>query len=280
MTYLKCPHCGYLNPLTGQYQTFCRNCNKKLENNFSDWHVVHPDKSFDDFKTIFGQTEEMGLPQKRSHRKSKFFKKEANGKTKVLWGALIGFAIMMFFITFVWNQGSKIFESFLFDKTSKILLSNPWQVITPGNNGLSFSSPINLNEFSLGLPPQVMERLEYVKSYKSDDKQPLQIMVNIEKPKPHIKSNLQGAANGAATEVMNRPDVSEFKYANNQTTISNNPAIIQTGSYVAQETYHINFKDLFIIKGRTFWQITILYKADDPSGEEVADSIIHSVSIQ
>jgi hypothetical protein len=280
MTYLKCSHCGYLNPLTGQYQTFCQNCNKKLENNFSDWHKLHPDKSFEDFKAIFGQTEEMVLPQKHSHGKSRFFKKDANGKTKVLWGALIGFAIMMFFMTFVWNQGSKIFESFLFDKTSKILLSNAWQTVTPGNAGLSFSTPIKLHEFDLGFPPQIMNRIEYLKSYMSDTSQPLQIAINIERLKPPLKANLQGGANGAVNEMMNKPDVSEFTYANTQVTVSNIPAILQTGSYVWENNAKINFKDIIIARKRTAWQITILYQEDDPYGGKVADSIIHSISIQ
>lgn len=37
---------------------FCSGCNKKLENNFSDWLVRNPDKSFDDFKQLICISEE------------------------------------------------------------------------------------------------------------------------------------------------------------------------------------------------------------------------------
>lgn len=280
MTYLKCSHCGYLNPLTGQYQTFCQNCNKKLENNFSDWHKLHPDKSFEDFKVLFGQTGETVLPQKRSHRESQFFKKDANGKTKVLWGALIGFVIMITIITVAANFGSQIVESFFFDKTSKILLTNPWQTVTPGNSGLTFATPLKLNEFNQELPSQVRGQFEFVKSYSTNKSQPLQIAVTIMKLKPPLKARLQEGANGAVGEMMNQPDVSQFTYNDSQTAISDIPAILQSGSYLWQNTDKIHFRNLVITRERTAWQITILYKADDPSGTEVADSIIHSVTIK
>ncbi len=50
MEYLKCNSCGHLNTLKTKYQIFCTDCNKKLENNFSDWNRVHPDKNFEDYK--------------------------------------------------------------------------------------------------------------------------------------------------------------------------------------------------------------------------------------
>jgi hypothetical protein len=281
MSFLKCSRCGYLNPLTGEYQTFCQNCSKKLDNNFSDWHRLHPDKSFEDFKALFAIEEAAPSSGKKGKAsRSRFFKKDNNGKTKVRWRPLIAFTIMIAGMVILWNYSSRIFESFLFDKTSKILLTNPWQTITPGSAGLTLSSPFPLNEFNLGLSPQVMDRIEYMKSYKSDEKQPLMIEVNIEKVKPTIKANLQKAAYGAVTEVMSRPDVSDFTYKDSMVRISNLPAILQTGSYLAQNEQNLIFKDLLIAKKRILWQVTILYKADDPYGAEVTDRIIQSVSIQ
>jgi len=36
--------------------TFCKNCNKVLKNNFSDWKKANPNKSFDDFKQLLCTT--------------------------------------------------------------------------------------------------------------------------------------------------------------------------------------------------------------------------------
>lgn len=58
MHFLKCSKCGHFNEVKTEYLMFCSSCNKKLENNFSDWQVINPDKSFDDFKQLICISEE------------------------------------------------------------------------------------------------------------------------------------------------------------------------------------------------------------------------------
>lgn len=52
MHFLKCNNCGHLNEVKSEYMVFCSKCKKKLGNNFSDWHRMHPEKSFEDFKHL------------------------------------------------------------------------------------------------------------------------------------------------------------------------------------------------------------------------------------
>ncbi len=52
MNYLKCNNCGHLNIIKTEYQTFCSNCQKKLDNNYSDWKKGNSDKTFQDFKQL------------------------------------------------------------------------------------------------------------------------------------------------------------------------------------------------------------------------------------
>lgn len=49
MRYLKCTNCGFANEVKTPYMVFCGKCNKKMENNFPDWQVRYPNKSFADF---------------------------------------------------------------------------------------------------------------------------------------------------------------------------------------------------------------------------------------
>ena len=56
MDYLKCTNCGHFNEVKTEYLTFCKNCNKVLKNNFSDWKKANPNKSFDDFKQLLCTT--------------------------------------------------------------------------------------------------------------------------------------------------------------------------------------------------------------------------------
>lgn len=57
MYYLKCKSCGHLNEVKSEYLIFCSNCNKKLENNYSDWIKRNSEKTFDDWKQLFCTTE-------------------------------------------------------------------------------------------------------------------------------------------------------------------------------------------------------------------------------
>jgi hypothetical protein len=52
MHFLKCNNCGHLNEVKTEYLIFCSNCNKKLDNNFSNWQTRNPVKTFDDFKQL------------------------------------------------------------------------------------------------------------------------------------------------------------------------------------------------------------------------------------
>ncbi|NVN95777.1 MAG: hypothetical protein HXX18_10895 [Bacteroidetes bacterium] len=57
MHFLKCNNCGHFNEVKTQYMVFCIQCNKKLENNFSEWSKRNAEKSFDDYKNQVCTTE-------------------------------------------------------------------------------------------------------------------------------------------------------------------------------------------------------------------------------
>ena len=47
--YIRCTHCGYLNPFKTEYLTLCESCGRKLLHNFPDWQKNHPGKTVVDF---------------------------------------------------------------------------------------------------------------------------------------------------------------------------------------------------------------------------------------
>lgn len=71
MHYLKCPNCGHFNELKTEYQTFCKNCNKVLKNNFTDWKKDNPNNTFEDFKKLMCTTNPTE-PLKENSNKPKF----------------------------------------------------------------------------------------------------------------------------------------------------------------------------------------------------------------
>lgn len=71
MHYLKCNNCGHFNEVKTEYLVFCANCEKKLENNYSDWTKRNPEKSFEDFKEMNCTTEKVELSNELTKSKQK-----------------------------------------------------------------------------------------------------------------------------------------------------------------------------------------------------------------
>ena len=67
MYYLKCKHCNHLNEVKSEYLVVCGLCNRKLEDNYKDWKVKHPEKSFEDFPA-------RGMPDRRTGEERKYDK--------------------------------------------------------------------------------------------------------------------------------------------------------------------------------------------------------------
>lgn len=55
---MKCKHCNHLNEVKSEYLVVCGLCNRKLVDNYKDWKVKHPEKSFEDFQREVCLTEE------------------------------------------------------------------------------------------------------------------------------------------------------------------------------------------------------------------------------
>jgi hypothetical protein len=81
---------------------FCLNCHKKLDNNYSDWVKLNPDKSFDTYKQLICSTEVI----ETSKRKTKTTKP----KGIKFW---IGFAITIALFTIIGQLGGEKFKELL-----------------------------------------------------------------------------------------------------------------------------------------------------------------------
>lgn len=57
MYYLRCTRCGHYNELKTEYLTFCKNCNKVLENNYPDWLRKNPGKTFEEYRQAYAVTD-------------------------------------------------------------------------------------------------------------------------------------------------------------------------------------------------------------------------------
>jgi hypothetical protein len=267
-----------LNPVTSEYQTFCQYCDKKLANNFADWHKLHPDKAFEDFKLLFGVEEEQPVPKKRA---SRFVSKDGKGKRRILWRALIGFVVITGLVTFAGRKAADFVESVFYQKsTPGYYLTKTWDTVSYGQNGLTMATPVTLKQVDMGFPQQLIDLTDEIMSFKTAEDLPVQVFVDVVKYKPRLPMNLQNAADGAVNEIKSRPDVSDFTYTENHTKISDIPAILQTGTYAYAQDTKIRFRDLFILKDHIMWHVAILYRDGDNTAGTVADRMIQSIKVR
>lgn len=109
MHYLKCNKCGHLNEVKTEYLVFCTNCNKKLENCYSEWSIRNSDKTFEEYKELICTTEKADA--------SKELTKTRKVKGLKYW---IGFAVIFAFFSVIGQMGGeKLIELFrkpAFDK--------------------------------------------------------------------------------------------------------------------------------------------------------------------
>ena len=68
MAHIRCTNCNEPNPITSEYQTFCRACNAKLDFNYQSWLLNNPGKSFDDFVRHCEYQEPGGLSADEAYR--------------------------------------------------------------------------------------------------------------------------------------------------------------------------------------------------------------------
>jgi hypothetical protein len=116
MYFLKCDKCGYFNEVKTEYQTFCSNCSKKLTNSYSDWKVINPDGTFDEFKNTVCTTE-IKIAEEKS--------KVKNEKTKGIKNLItIGFTFIIAFAFFyiVGKIGDEAIEKRLQPSIDKALM--------------------------------------------------------------------------------------------------------------------------------------------------------------
>jgi hypothetical protein len=172
MYFLKCNECGHLNELKTEYLTFCSKCNKKLDNNFSNWKKNNPDGTFEDYKNLICITVQ-DLQQLNLSEKKK------NPKGLKYW---IGFAVALT-IFYVIGQfgGEKLVSLFRkpsydkammefsseFNKTCPIMIDNVTRldnVVVLPNNVLQYNysilslykDSVNIEEMKTFLEPNIL----------------------------------------------------------------------------------------------------------------------------
>lgn len=267
MYYLKCYTCGHPNEVKGEYMVFCSACNKKLDNNFMDWHKKHPEKTLEDFKRLIciSENELVITPVKKKNKSLKYW---------------IGFAISFAIIYAIGHFGGEAIIRFIkSEKTSKDILTNEWVKETYGNYGLSVETPVKLTKGDLPIPENVKDLIEQMDVYNYMSAKGFKILINSIEYNPAIgQANLQGAANGSVNEMKMEKGVSNFDYTEEYLYKNEIPGFIQRGSY-KQNGIDVEFINAGFSQGVIFWQVLTAYQKNDEVGRIAANKVIESIEL-
>lgn len=275
MIYLKCTSCGEYNELRSEFLTFCGQCSKKLENNFSQWKSKHPDGSFESFQQEVGLTSNGVKISPWTSLKQSYLKKVGRRGVLLTLILVIGLAAVAggYF-------GKRVVYGMMYHKLSKASYYKSWETVVIGRQAIEISTPMHLSVNDRPLVSETAQLVEYAKSYRNRGDDGMEVEVNMYSYRPNISNDLEGAGNAAAEEMKKSGEVSDLSYTSHPLTQSGVNGLIQQGNFAYKNAIRLSFYNLIMVRGQHRWQIGIRYREDDNIASEAAQRIIKSISIK
>ncbi|SFE81990.1 hypothetical protein SAMN05518672_110202 [Chitinophaga sp. CF118] len=275
MVYLKCKSCGHYNELRSEFLTFCGQCGKKLENNYSEWKNKHPESDFEEFQAEVGVASNGVRISKWTTLKQNYLKKVGRRGVLLTLILVIGIAAVAggYF-------GKRVVYGMIYPKLSKSSLYKSWETTVIGRQAIEISTPMHLGVNDKPLIPEIAQLVEYAKSYRNRGDDGMQVEVNMYSYRPNISNDLEVAGVAAADEMKTSGEISDLKYTSNPVIQSGMDALIQQGSFAYRNAIRLAFCNLLLVNGQHRWQIAIRYREDDTIASQAAQRIIKSIRIK
>ena len=275
MIYLKCKSCGHFNELRSEFLTFCGQCGKKLDDNYSEWKNKHPEGNFDSFQEEVAVEVVPPKPNPFKVLQQRYLKQVGRRGMLLTMILVVGMAAVAgsYF-------GKRVVFGMIYPKLDKSSLYKTWETAVIGRQALEISTPMHLGVNDKPLEPEVAQLVEYAKSYRNRAEEGMQIEVNMYSYRPNISNNLQVAGTAAADELKKTAEISDLVYTSNPLMQSGINALLQEGSYAYRNAIKLSFCNLLLVSGQHRWEIAIRYRADDTTASTAAQRIIKSIRIK
>lgn len=277
MYFQKCTNCGHLNEVKSEYLIFCGKCNKKLENNFSEWHKHNSDKTFNDFKLLCCISAQDIMSNTQATKKT-----TGMPKWLIAW-SVVAAVVAPTLGYFIYSHISNIkaaFGSAILHKASSDMLTGKWTKQTYGVTGLSVETPKKVDPRGLELPDNVKALIDRMDVYQSDSSDGFVILITSTRYKPVVgQGNLQGGADGAVNNIKAAKEVTDFKYTEEHIEKDSVPGILQKGSYTFNGLVKTEFIDAIFVKSLLCCQVMVIYQADDEIARKAGKRVIDSIEI-
>lgn len=272
MYYLKCNHCGHLNPLRSEYVTFCESCSKKMDNGFSDWKKKHPAGTFQEYSEAVG-TSSTTADAAAKVSKKKISRQKITIIVTVVVAVAIGSAFNML--------GDDLVKRFLPQRhVKKEWVTSQWETFRTPHGILQIDlPPAGMHPYTLPLPEHIRPMVTLMESSSSDSSLPININVHEFEYIENITPSLKGAATGSVNQVQQSPGVTDFEHLQRDTVVGGQPAVIQQGTY-KKDRERFCFTNFVVSKAQRVAGVTIIFRSNDKNGDAVACRIISTVKLK
>lgn len=273
MYYLKCKHCNHLNEVKSEYLVVCGLCNRKLEDNYKDWKVKHPEKSFEDFQREVCLTKEQ---VKKGNMMKPTGKK---GNKKGLIAGCIGGILVILMVTLVIN-GMKDSDDVLYGDNDTPVLEQQWYTGTYAG-GVSLVTPkamksegSMINRLPEEMRPLIKEMQTF--SYKGNG---LEFVSLYTEYVPEVgQVDLEGAVNGGLDYLKSQPGVFDLKNDIAYVEEGDLSGVVMQGTYMQRGTEY-EFKITLYTTGLKLYQFISSNKKGDDTARGVVRRIYDSLKI-
>jgi hypothetical protein len=275
MKYLKCKSCGEHNELRSEFLTFCNQCGKKLDDNYSEWKAKHPESSFEEFQQAVGLTSNGVKINPLTVLKQRYLAKVGRRGVLLTLILVIGLAAVAggYF-------GKRVVYGMMYHKLSKASFYKSWETVVIGRQAIEISTPMHLSVNDRPLISETAQLVEYAKNYRNKGDDGMEVEVNMYSYRPNISNDLTAAGEDAANEMKNSGEIADLQYTSNPVMQDGINALVQQGSFAYRNAIKLSFCNLLMVSGQHRWQVAIRYREDDAIASEAAQRIIKSVSIK
>lgn len=148
------------------------------------------------------------------------------------------------------------------------VLTQPWSEVAPGGKDVVFDAPLVPKPTTLDLPADVRAQTRQVITGSVEDKG-LNVLTMYMQLAPGRVGNLEGAADGALSNIKNIPGTSVASSHKTNTTIAGLPAIEIEATVQRGKSDEIKLHGLVLGRGEELFQVLVAHRLDQPRGDEV-----------
>ena len=274
MYYLKCKHCNHLNEVKSEYLVVCGLCNRKLEDNYKDWKVKHPEKSFEDFQREVCLTEEQV-------KRGDIAKPAGTRGNKKGWiaGCIGGILVVALMVAFA-MKGMKNDSDALYGDGDTPVSEQQWYTGTYAG-GVSLATPKAMKSAGNVINKLPEEERPLVKemqtfSYHANDLEFTYLYAEYTPEAGQV--DLEKAVNAGLNQMKNQPGVFDLKNDIAYVEEGDLSGVVMQGTYVKRGTEY-EFKITLYTTGLKLYQFISSNKKGDDTARGVVRRIYDSLKI-